>query len=334
MSDAPATENVQCVDLPRVTGADIPEELFEHILWRLQTPPWTMGQGYPPSRDSTVLTLTSLSLVCKYFARICRQKLYRNVSFRNQRQVARLLDLVDGGCAPLGRPFIAFTEYVHIDAGEGEIPWAHRIATALLPRIKNGNIGIIRHVTLNTDKALAGLVPTQVALPRTLPPSLFQDFVQLELHNVLFKCRDDLIRCLFSFRGLQAVTLRTCTCEVGIQHTTFSQRNSRRPRWYSIILEGSRTTAPIMLLSTLGIYARHNSVAFLACDQAEARTFVDSIMLLYDHTMSLPQSNRYCRISTYSPSFQLIIAPNDCVGIIDRYVRRHTIRRRSRGHHG
>lgn len=157
MSNASASENVQCVNLPRVTGADIPEELFEHILWRLKTPSWTRGQGYPPSRDSTVLTLTSLSLVCKYFARICRKKLYQNVSFRNQGQVARLLDLVDGGCAPLGKPFTAFTEYIHIDSGEGEIPWAHRISTVLIPRIKNDNIGIIRHVTLNTDKALAGL---------------------------------------------------------------------------------------------------------------------------------------------------------------------------------
>lgn len=293
MSDRRTHVATECVSAHRVTGADIPEELFESILRHMDAPQWAKKDGLPPSRSSAVHSLASLNRVCKYFARICRPRLYGVVLLQNRRQLRALVNLLDNGCAPLGEHLLAFTHYLVVQSEEDDTPWVHHISLVLFPRMIHAGISI-PEVSLTVDKTFAGLVPTRGRLPRTLPFSLFQHVCTLRVNNMQFRHEGDLFRYLSSFRSLGWVDLQACSCKTIANHTPAAPHTPQISRWKHFNMQDSSTIVPILIPDILDLYSRHRSVGFLTRGQAEAEVLVATTKTCYERLT--PSTLRFCYV--------------------------------------
>lgn len=278
MSHTQSDGELQCVSSPRVTGADIPEELFEHILWHTAHSEYEYVRGKtrqtdPPSKHLRVYTFTSLILVCKYFAHICRPTLYREVVLRNRQQLRGLLDLLDNGCAPFGKSLVAFTQSLYIEGGEDASLWIHQLGTVLFPRMKDAGIPLPTAELTVTSRIIFAVVKPLIRtqLPRTLPSSLYQHVSKRELRNWHFKSSEGLFRYLSSFRSLRSLYLRHCDCKIVALLPTFHRPSHHLP-FSRTTFDNSSSLYPAMALSLLDWYARVNSVPYLLHGQVEMLT--------------------------------------------------------------
>lgn len=287
-------EDIQRV--PRVTGADIPEELFEHILWHTtyihlelfgnDTP------ATPPSQDPAVSVLTILVQVCRHFASVCRPWLYRELSLRKRGQLKGLLDLLRSGCYPLGTHLLAFTDSLLVKTGEDDTLWIHQVATVLIPAIQHAGIRPIERVDLIVDRPLPGLVPNRSQLPRTIPASLLLNITSLRLEGTNFPRGEDLLRCLASFGDLRLVTLRACSCGTVAAPPALA----RFPIYsggFDVEVEDEACFTTVLPAIT-NAYARYCDMPMLARDQGDDfLVFVETVALLCDQLVPPTARRRF-----------------------------------------
>lgn len=298
MSTSNMDDDTKCVSTPYATGVDIPQELFEHILRHVEDPVYSVpgeDEGHAPSQNSVICFLASLNLVCRYFARKCRPRLYEVLSIRNAKQLRGLLSLLESSCASLA-PLLSFTAYFHIKPRKEDVPWIHRIYMVLLRRMKDAGLRPIEHITLTMD----GFESVRF-LPRTPPSQFFLYVTGLELERIHFWHAKELFSCVFSLRGLECVTLVSCTlaCDTVSPRLAF-QYIPRSPKWTSIILQNSPTIMATMISEMLDSYARHRSIVFLSYGHTEARILTEIVMTLYDH-QTVSTSEKCCLLGERLP---------------------------------
>ena len=78
-----------------VTGAELPEELFERILAQFTSPPNSVEY----SDDSRLLGFTkrqlgNCALVCRFWAQYCQRRIFYHVSIRSREDIIHLLALL------------------------------------------------------------------------------------------------------------------------------------------------------------------------------------------------------------------------------------------------
>lgn len=283
MSDANGHENTQCVPLRKTTGADIPEELFERILWHTPQDLWSLDpEGdiwpSPPSNHSVVRALTSLILVCKYFARICRPRLYSEIGLRHRQHLEGLKSLLDSDCTFFENPVLAFVNFLNIYSSGEDTLWVHQVGMVILPWMKHAGLALPK-VEFNVDKALAGLAPSNAPLPRTISPALSNHVSELRLDNVHFKRGQDLLHCISSLRGLYWAHINTCTCETSVSQTIFP-RVQQSHVWPNISITDSCDVVPIMAANLFDY--RRTSIAAVLHSPTDAQILTDIIRILYD----------------------------------------------------
>lgn len=302
MPDACAKEPMECVPSFRVSAADIPEELFERVLHQIGSvhakkddDGITSAENCPPSRRPIVNSLTSLIHVSKYFARICRPKLFRILAIRNRKQLEKLLE-IDKSSGTVGRPLLAFVRHLHIFSNEDDALWVHRVTTVIIPRTTIISSGISPTVILNADGPLAGVVPTGAHLPRTLPHTLFRNISFVVLKNVRFESEEGLLRGISYFTRSRTMRIESCTCTLTTTRPTFS-RVTRSGTWPAVYITDSPTTVATIVTAALCVYAAQRIPAIRPREREDFRLLGEVIVVLYDYLMRSGQ-RKFCNIST------------------------------------
>lgn len=110
------------------TGADIPPELVEQILRDvcenaegLLDP--SLRKAVPNQKEA-IKSVTACSLTCVYWARICRQKLFRSVSFKNYKDMCAFQSLVINTPTRF-TPISEYVLYAVLVQRVGDRPWLH-----------------------------------------------------------------------------------------------------------------------------------------------------------------------------------------------------------------
>lgn len=244
----------------------------------------------PPSQHPAIHDIASLILVCKYFARICRPKLYRSIVLRNCRQFKALTDLAKGG-APVGPPVLTLVRNLHVITDENNALWIHQVATVIIPWMDRASVQHTPTVTLSLDRPLVGVLPTRTHLPRPLPPSIFQNVSSLELKHVHFQHAADLLRSILYFSGLKVVRLESCTCEPSTTYPALS-RAARSRSWSAVYLEASAPTIPTVISAILYSYAARHFFTLLPHGWNDFRLLADMIVVVHDYL--IPEGSTYC----------------------------------------
>lgn len=184
------------------SGADIPQELLEYVLCHATQE----GPVSVPSDSVDVRNLASIAHVCKYFAKFCRPRMYKNVVLRGPKQLQRLLELTR---TRLEDPLLAYTERLYMHPAEGDF-WVYRVLMVLVPLMSSLRFQPPKLHVLVSD-TLPGLVPNRHKLPRTLPSCIYRCIDKVDLSGTKFKCGEELLRCLSVLR-VSEVTLLSVTC--------------------------------------------------------------------------------------------------------------------------
>lgn len=264
--------DTECVSSPRITGADIPEELFEDILWHATESLWKPNARYN----------SSLALTCRHFAHTCRPIIYRDVKLRSRKQLRGLIDL-NGSSGPLGWLLI-FTEALHIEPDDSDTLWVHQVATVLVPRLSRAGGRSFREVQLRIDKPLPGILPFRAQLPRTLPCSLLRHITHLSLRSVRFESGDDLLQCLSPFRNLENVDLPACTCGMAATPAALTRFPlNHRCIWVWTDKESCFETA---LPAALDACARRETFRWLSIGEENHQALKNMSRSLLDYTRS------------------------------------------------
>lgn len=186
-----------------VTGANIPPELFDDILWHV-TDSWLTEKR----------ELSGCSLVCRYWAKISRPPIFKSIRLSKLETVAKGMSITQAPLIP-GLPSPAsYVESVEVNNlcpskidGRPPPPWLHHICR-LIPRFPNCTK--VQLLVEGTDLILGS------ALPRTLPLStVFSPFTEFIISGpVRFKRYSQLRNICRAMRYQQKITWIKITWEV------------------------------------------------------------------------------------------------------------------------
>lgn len=217
-----------------VTGADIPEELFETIIHCAVRPHDLLW-----SRPSAEVTqqLCTYALVSRYFASVCRPCLFRHVSLTSYAKARGLqVDLIDAAAETQLISIATLIEYFELEPGAGDFPWIHIVASALPPKLGCW-AGNNKHLFMNlrlTELIGLGHSATSHPFPRSLPALLFSHIIRLTLTDIHVEAGDDLLRYITALPRLSFLDLEDVAwCEppsfsaIGRFPSTFRQVTSK-----------------------------------------------------------------------------------------------------------
>ncbi len=162
-----------------VTAADIPPELFDDILFYVCEHAWSLLDLSLEIQDrkEAVKDVAACSLTCVYWARFCRQWMFRNISVRNYDDMCAFSSLVVNTPKTL-QPICEYVDVATLVQHVGDRPWLHllllhrplfpfRPHTGIYFRILESPSGISALQRPTSRGLFAGL-------PRTLPSSCHQ----------------------------------------------------------------------------------------------------------------------------------------------------------------
>ena len=196
-------------------GANVPEELFEHIVWYVE-----IHNVYGLSRRSVEFaqalvaskrTLGSCALVSRYFAKLCRPRLFHSIILRSLADLRSFIALLDAAGPPLRSPR-TFVHNLRLQPTANDHPWLHLVHHDLRRRLPP-------NATIDLDLDAAFFRPDLPArslrqgLPRTLP-RVYVGLKVLILRDVHFKEGAECVRLLGELPLLAALRLERVTWDV------------------------------------------------------------------------------------------------------------------------
>ncbi|GJE89530.1 hypothetical protein PsYK624_056320 [Phanerochaete sordida] len=185
-------------------AADIPEELFEHILWYA----CSIGGG----RSKTGLkksVAASVALVCRYWARLARAELFCQITLRNLADVTRFSAILAAAPPAHLEPVAGLLLTLVAAPDQRDVPWLHRVFLHVYPQLPR--VPSFRIEALPSDgRPWRSLHP---ALPRALPGSTMP-LDRLVLADVRFTNGRMLARLLASLPLLPYASLHRATFDV------------------------------------------------------------------------------------------------------------------------
>ncbi|EKM52931.1 uncharacterized protein PHACADRAFT_185756 [Phanerochaete carnosa HHB-10118-sp] len=182
-------------------AANVPEELFEHILWHA----CNYGFALPLCRE----TKTAISLfgqVSRYWARLSRRRLFCELVLRSPDDLQRLQTFLAAptptGLEPIAELVLSFRAVVN----GGCRPWIHLAASVIKSRLRNCQYFTLAVVQLGNRSPAEQWRTLHPSLPRTLPGSTSQIF-RLHFNSMHFPNGRTLFRLLAPIPSLCAVDL-------------------------------------------------------------------------------------------------------------------------------
>ena len=172
-------------------ASDIPEELFERILWHA-----CGGRRLPEGETRRYVSV--LCLVCRYWSRQCRLLLFRRITLRSHDDATRFGDILNAPAVHNEQPTAGMIWYLTAKPDSSDRPWLHLVSFRFLPKLYN--LTSFSTVPLHgSTKPLRTLYPS---LPRSLPMRHIRGH-QLCLHGLHFPTGRVLSRLLSSIPHLQ-----------------------------------------------------------------------------------------------------------------------------------
>ena len=115
----------------------IPPELFEHILEHMDMVVVAAGVGSPPTQGSmTKQELGVCALVCRYWAHLCRRKIFRQVAIHNAKDIRDLLVFVNYWPTNRFAEYIRQLDITWLMTTQHTSPWLH-LLPLLVPKLPN-----------------------------------------------------------------------------------------------------------------------------------------------------------------------------------------------------
>ena len=195
-------------------AAEIPEELFEYIVWQIPKDLFSGDKQH----------LAALGSVCRYWARICRQNLFDTLTLRTPDDAKRFYEVISAPTLPGLDPISTITQELEIAVENMDEPWLH-LVFFLLPKLQKVNLCDVRPQRSGEKWPWRTLHPF---LPRSIPSSLMP-IQNLSLDHVHFPSRRTLLRLLSTIPLLESLEVLSPTYDVAEDLTT-SPFHDRRYR--------------------------------------------------------------------------------------------------------
>lgn len=170
-------------------AAEIPEELFEIILWYACGPYSIMW-----SRSNVAKAVASAcGSVNRYWARLSRRMLFQSINLRSPDDIHGLCDILDNPTLPDLEPIADLVEMLFAYLDKGSTPWLHLFLLLVDPRLRKAHF-----LTVNALPSGGHTWRTlHPSLPRSLPGSLMP-IEELDLEQIHFPSGRVLSRLLSS----------------------------------------------------------------------------------------------------------------------------------------
>ena len=182
----------------------IPPELFERILLRLEphelqtSPSWTMWVEGEGPKKQLKRYLGQCSLVCRYWAKHSRRRIFENIALRTPEDAIQLLEFAKVTAA--GMSIGMYTSSLDLHVTLASPPWIHLVVngipSSVFPKMR-GFMLVISGGAFNSessdDPKSLQVAPRNCSygLPRSLPPT--KRPVSLTLEDMHFNTFDDLV---------------------------------------------------------------------------------------------------------------------------------------------
>ena len=181
----------ETLTMPHSNGSDIPEELFEHILWH------ACGRHLQPDREAKRL-IAACALVCRYWARLSRRWLFHNITLRTLDDMQRFREIVDTPALRGLEPIAETVGSVYVAADSRNEPWLHLLFMLVIPELREAPFVSVEALP-SGGKPWRSLHPS---LPRAVPGSLMP-VGELRLQDAHFPNGRTLARLLSSISLLR-----------------------------------------------------------------------------------------------------------------------------------
>lgn len=233
------------------TAADLPPELFPLILDYLPTN--DQGREWNVEREVWVRDMMSCSLVCLYWANLCRLYLFsrHKVEINSLAEFLTLESYAADGCTRLVPLYDVIPRFT-VEQTWDSAAWCYRISKSRLRALRW------------SDLVLSGPVPSHLpraayrsphwSLPRSMP-SCYLPSTIVTLRDIHFPCLSDLLALLSHFKHSEGyITLERVTwAEVDIHGPvpSFGRRQETRQRhWPTVSARGCTDDTVVCILAT------------------------------------------------------------------------------------
>ena len=179
-----------------ITGGDIPAELFGIILTFLRSPVLTLSRKGRRGVAAEKSELGAISLVSRYWAKMCRPRIFTNITLRCADDIYTLLSFIRS-------PLSCIAEYIVIvtipPLPSSGIPWIH-LLPLLWPNLRYKEWALAVRVD-GPAAARQSNMRSVHRVPRPVP-SFSQYIDALTLRKVKFRRFGDLVALVEEFRQL------------------------------------------------------------------------------------------------------------------------------------
>lgn len=183
------------------TAADIPPELFERILVSLR-PPDSYFEKAEHEVDADKHDLARCALVCKYWARMCQEKLFISVALRSFEDVDQLRAFLHSPRSRIGSYIHQFQIQIKTPQMYTAVPWIH-LVPSLYGRLRyRRNVAITLQGPLPPKQKVLRTI--HWLLPKTMP-SFSSEIRELNLRDVHFRSFSDLVHLASELRNMMTM---------------------------------------------------------------------------------------------------------------------------------
>lgn len=230
------------------SGVDIPPELFEHLLWhvQLESDP-LVPRGSAETATAVAVskrTLGTFALVCRYFASLCRPRLFNGILLKSYNDLRECMALIDASGLTL-TSISVYIRTVMVEPNADSRPWLHLLRVDLLSRLSRS---VIIHLRISQPFFYAGLSPRtiQQGLPHAIPRAL-SCISSLTLHSLHFEQGRECIRIILELSLLVSLRLQEVTWGSTPEPSTFHRVNKRID--YVRVVESGAQIFPWLLVA-------------------------------------------------------------------------------------
>ena len=221
---------ISSAKLPHSKASEVPEELFERILWHaVRRDPYQLLTM--EGRREYRRLLVRGSAVCKYWARLSRLVLFQSITLRTLDDAMTLCEMVEAPRLPGVDPVAELLAHLHLDMNNESPPWIHHVFLLIYPKIHprfKPEISVIllcHHGDSAMEKPWRSL---HASLPRTVPPSLMQVH-KLNLNHVSLRDWHTPARMIASVSpSLQYLNASFCTFRSKLSNAAFRSFTRKR----------------------------------------------------------------------------------------------------------
>ena len=171
-------------------AAQIPPELFEHLLWHVVA---TLHDR------EAIGHISACSLVCRYWARLARRHLFEDITLRTPNCAKGLREILEAPALPGLEHIAGMIRRITATPDDKDESWLHLLFLAFAPKLPNLGLLDVRLALQADGKTWTTLHPS---LPRAVPGSLMQ-INQLRLTGLHFPTRRAVSRLLLSIPFLR-----------------------------------------------------------------------------------------------------------------------------------